>query len=127
MRDELDRRYRDYIACLNRRDWDDLGRHVAAEVVHNGATLGVAGYRAMLERDVAAIPDLQFRIDFLVIEAPRVAARLLFDCTPTGDLFGIPVNGRRIRFSENVFYRFADGLIHEVWSVVDLAAIRAQA
>lgn len=126
MRDELDRRYRDYIACLNRRDWDDLRLFVDADVVHNGTVLGVAGYRAMLERDVAAIPDLQFEIHFLVIEAPHVAARLQFDCTPTGDLFSIPVDGRRIRFTENVFYGFAEGLIRHVWSVIDLAAIRAQ-
>jgi predicted ester cyclase len=55
-----------------------------------------------------------------------VASRLVFDCTPAGELFGLPVNGRRIRFSENVFYQFSGGLIAQVWSVIDKAAIEVQ-
>ena len=55
-----------------------------------------------------------------------MAARLLFDCTPVGGFLGLPVNGRRVSFAENVFYGFADGRIEEVWSVIDRAAIEAQ-
>jgi predicted ester cyclase len=36
------------------------------------------------------------------------------------------VNGRRLRFSENVFYAFRDGKIARVWSVIDKAAIESQ-
>jgi predicted ester cyclase len=125
-RDELEGRYRGYIDCLNRRDWAGLGAFVAEAAEYNGERVGLAGYRRMLERDVAAIPDLVFRIDVLVIEPPVVAARLIFDCTPAGELFGLPVNGKRVRFTENVFYRFADGRVASVWSVIDQAAIRAQ-
>ena len=67
-----------------------------------------------------------FKIDFLVCEPPYVAARLIFDCTPKGELFGLPVNGKRVSFTENVFYRFANGKIETVWSVIDKAAIAAQ-
>lgn len=42
--------YRDYIACLNRQDWDDLGLYVHEEAVHNGRALGLDGYRRMLEQ-----------------------------------------------------------------------------
>ncbi len=80
----------------------------------------------MLEDDVAAIPDLIFKIDFIVCEPPQVAARLVFDCTPKGELFGLPVNGKRVSFTENVFYRFTAGKIDTVWSVIDQAAIAAQ-
>ena len=80
----------------------------------------------MLERDVAAIPDLVFGIDFLVVQPPVVGARLRFDCTPVGELFGLPVHGRRVSFSENVFYRFVDGRIGTVWSVIDRAAVEEQ-
>jgi predicted ester cyclase len=41
-------------------------------VQRNGEALGLAGYRKMLEGDFAAIPDLQFNIDFLVSEPPYV-------------------------------------------------------
>ena len=63
---------------------------------------------------------------FLISEPPHVGARLLFDCTPKGELFGLPVNGKRVYFTENVFYQFTNGRIEIVWSVIDQAAIKAQ-
>ncbi|MCW6512895.1 ester cyclase [Lichenifustis flavocetrariae] len=125
-KDELLDRYRAYIDCLNRRDWSRLGDHVGDKARHNGKEIGLVGYRSMLEGDVAAIPDLTFNIDFLVADPPVIGARLLFDCTPQGELFGLPVNGRRVTFTENVFYRFEDGKVETVWSVIDVAAIQAQ-
>jgi len=80
----------------------------------------------MLEGDFLAIPDLHFDIDFLISEPPRVGSRLRFDCTPKGLLFGMPLNGKRVSFTENVFYEFRDGRIEEVWSVIDKAAIASQ-
>lgn len=118
--------YRAYIACLNRRDWGDLPGFVHREVTHNGAALGVPGYRAMLERDVEAIPDLRFAVASLVGDASSVAARLLFDCRPRGRFLDLPVDGRRVRFAEHAFYGFDDGRIRTVWSIVDRKAIAAQ-
>ncbi|KTT32855.1 ester cyclase [Pseudomonas rhizoryzae] len=118
--------YQAYLDCLNRQAWAELGRYVDDAVEHNGRPLGLAGYRAMLEGDHAAIPDLQFVARLLVVEPPWLAAQLDFDCTPHGELFCLPVNGRRVRFSEHVFYRFAKGRICEVRSVIDRAAIAAQ-
>jgi predicted ester cyclase len=45
---------------------------------------------------------------------------------PKGLFLGLPVNGRRIVFTENVFYRFHDERIAEVWSIIDKGAIEAQ-
>jgi predicted ester cyclase len=124
--EELRERYLGYIDCLNRQDWAHLGDYVADEVQRNGEVLGLGGYRTMLEGDFTAIPDLIFKIDFTVSEPPFVGARLIFDCTPEGELFGLPVNGKRVVFTENVFYRFANDKIKTVWSVIDQAAIKAQ-
>ncbi len=118
--------YRAYIACLNAQDWAELGRFVADDVRHNGRPFGLAGYRAMLERDFDAIPDLHFEIELLVSESPYVASRLRFVCTPRAELFGLPVNGKRISFCESVFYEFREGRVAEVWSIIDKAAIEAQ-
>lgn len=123
---ELAHVYREYIACLNRQGWDELGRFVAEDACRNGRPLGLAGYRAMLVKDFEDIPDLRFDIRLLVVEPPRVAARLGFDCTPRGRFLGLDVNGRRVSFTENVLYEFRDGRIAQVWSVIDKAAIEAQ-
>jgi predicted ester cyclase len=118
--------YRDYIACLNAQDWSRLGQFVAETVRYNGKPIGLAGYRQMLVEDHRAIPDLHFTIDLLVSEPPHVACRLVFACTPTGLLFGFPVNGRKVSFAENVIYEFRDGRIVTVWSVIDKAAVGEQ-
>jgi len=122
----LSRRYRGYIACLNKQDWPTLSQFVHENVHYNGRRVGLSGYREMLEADFRAIPDLQFNIELLISEPPRIASRLRFDCTPKGMLFGMAVNGRRVQFAENVFYEFRDGLIANVWSIIDKAAIEAQ-
>jgi predicted ester cyclase len=80
----------------------------------------------MLVRDFEEIRDLKFNIELLICEPPHVASRLRFDCRPRGLFLGLRVNGRRVNFAENVFYRFRDERIAEVWSVVDKAAIEAQ-
>jgi predicted ester cyclase len=123
---DLSEIYRDYIACLNRQDWQALGQFVHDEASHNGQMLGLSGYRRMLERDFREIPDLHFEIQLLISDPPHIAARLGFDCTPVGAFLALPVNGKKVSFAENVFYEFRDGKIWRVWSVIDKAAIEAQ-
>lgn len=122
----LRERYRGYINCLNRQDWAILNQFVDDDVHYNGERVGLDGYRAMLENDFRHIPDLHFVTDLLIADSPRVASRLLFDCTPVAELFGLPVNGRRVSFTENVFYEWRAGRIQHVYSVIDKAAIEAQ-
>jgi len=123
---DLEATYRDYITCLNKQDWTNLGQFVHEDVHHNGKPLGLDGYRAMLEADYEQIPDLHFNIELLVADPPHIASRLRFDVTPKGNFMGLPVNGRKVTFCENVFYLFHDQKIREVWSVIDKAAIEAQ-
>ena len=123
---DLSNIYRSYIACLNKQDWPKLGRFVNEGVHYNGKRIGLSGYREMLEGDFRAIPDLYFDIHLLISDPPRVGSRLRFDCTPKGLLFGLPVNGRRVSFTENVFYEFKDKRIEHVWSVIDKTTIESQ-
>ena len=122
----LGERYLAYIDRLNRRDWNGLRDFVADDVIYNGESIGFAAYRAMLVTNCNDIPDLQFVIGMVVADGAHLASRLPFDCTPVGFFMGLPVNGRRVTSSENVFYRFDRVRIAEVWSVVDKSAIEAQ-
>jgi predicted ester cyclase len=118
--------YRDYIACLNKQDWPNLEKFVDDDVHYNGRRIGISGYREMLERDFHEIPDLHFSVQLLMSDPPYIASRLGFDCTPRGKFLGLHVNGKRVSFAENVFYRFRAAKIEQVWSVIDKAAIEAQ-
>lgn len=118
--------YRDYIGCLNKQDWPNLGQYVDDDANYNGQRIGLSGYREMLERDFREIPDLYFNIQLLISDPPYIASRLGFACTPKGMFLGLAVNGQRVSFTENVFYQFRNGKIEQVWSVIDKAAIEAQ-
>jgi predicted ester cyclase len=83
-------------------------------------------YAGMIAQDVRAIPDLSFRIDLCVTSHDVVACRLWFDCTPEREFAGITPTGRRVTFAEHVFYRFRDGRIERVWSLIDTNAVRDQ-
>lgn len=123
---ELDSAYHAYIRCLNEQNWPMLHLHVHENVQYNDRLVKLAGYRQMLENDFLQIPDLHFNVQLLVTDSLNVAARLGFDCSPKGVFLGLPVNGKKVRFTENVFYQFHEGRIHKVWSVIDKAAIEAQ-
>jgi len=123
---DLKQIYRDYIDCLNEQAWSRLGTFVAGDIAHNSNPLGLAGYRKMLEQDYAAIPDLRFNVEMMISEYPYLGSRLRFDCSPTGVFLGLPVNGRRVSFHENVFYQFDNNKIVRVRSIIDKAALEAQ-
>lgn len=118
--------YGDYLDCLNARRWRDLENYVRPDVEHNGQRIGLGGYREMLEEDVRSIPDLFFKATHLIAEPPFIAARLNFECHPVGTLFGLRVDGKLVRFQENVFYEFTGSLIHKVHSVIDKTGITGQ-
>jgi predicted ester cyclase len=123
---DLRQHYTDYIAALNERRFDDLRLFVADEIVYNEKRWTAADYRALLEDDVRRIPDLHYDVRQLVVEGDAVASRIHFDCTPSRSFHGLTTAGRRISFDEHVFYRFVDGRIVQVWSLLDLDAVRSQ-
>jgi predicted ester cyclase len=107
--------YRDYIACLNSQDWPRLEQFVHNEVYYNGRQIGLAGYRNLLERDFYEIPDLRFNVQLLVSDPPYIASRLGFDCSPKEKFLGLDINGKKVSFTENVFYEFQREKIWRVW------------
>ncbi|MCV7170091.1 ester cyclase [Mycobacterium manitobense] len=125
--DDLLNVYRAYLQCLNERQWPRLGEFVADQLSYNGRRMTLQDYRAMLEGDIDAIPDLQFRPEVLIAEDDVVACRLFFECTPRHAFLGFEPTGGQVSFPEHVFYRFDDDRrIAEVRSVIDVQAIREQ-
>jgi predicted ester cyclase len=123
---DLEKTYRSYIAVLNDRRLDDLDDFVHDQVIYNGERWSRDKYRSLLADDTRTIPDLHYEIQLLIADSTHVSCRLWFDCTPQGEFLGIDVAGRRVSFTEHVFYRFRAGRIEEVWSVIDTDGIRRQ-
>ena len=51
---------------------------------------------------------------------------MVMEATQTGEIFGIPATGRKIRFDVHERCRFADGKLAERWATVDLEHIKRQ-
>lgn len=123
---EITRFYERYIDCLNSKKPDDLNQFVNEKLVYNKKPIELKDYQEMLAQNFRDIPDLHFKIDFIIPGENRVASRLIFHCTPVGKFMGISVNGKKVLFSEHVFYELVNGKISEVWSLIDTDAIREQ-
>ena len=122
----LDQHYLRYIDVLNERRFDDLPAFVADELRYNDAPISGVQYREMLEDDVRRIPDLFFDVQHLVVAEDQVACRLRFECTPVEVFQEFEPTGEPVIFTEHVFYRFEGDHIVQVWSLLDLAALRRQ-
>jgi predicted ester cyclase len=120
----LENHYRDYLRALNERRFDDLAGFVHDELTYNDEPMTRREYQDLIAADVAAVPDLTYVAGLLVVSGEQVACRLTFDCTPVAEFQGVAPTGRRIAFAEHVFYRFHEGRIAHVWSLIDRDAIR---
>jgi predicted ester cyclase len=123
---ELEQRYRAYLAALNERRFEDLDQFVHDRLTYNDEPMTRRQYRDLIADDVAAVPDLVFDVGMLVVADYEVACRLMFDCTPEHEFLGFSPNGQRIAFTEHVFYRYREGRIANVWSLIDRKAIEQQ-
>ena len=124
---ELDNeaRYRHYIDQLNDRRLD-LAEFVCEELTYDGRAMTRPDYQNLIAGDVAAIPDLFFNIQVLVVEGDWIACRLHFACAPQSEFLGLQPNGRSVSFAEHVFYKLRDGKICEVLSLIDRPAVERQ-
>jgi steroid delta-isomerase-like uncharacterized protein len=104
---------------------------VAPDVIMNLAELpepqrGQEVWRQGFEMMKHAFPDLRAHIEDLVAAGDKVAVRLRFHGTHSGDFLGIPATGRAIEYVSHEFYRVADGLIAEEWICSDMATLLRQ-
>ncbi|KAI0379613.1 SnoaL-domain-containing protein [Hypomontagnella monticulosa] len=126
---ELEDKYRQYIGCINAQTMEaELHRFCHPQVVHNTKALTIEEYRLLIQEAFTAIPDITFGLHTVVVDerAQRVAVRIEFSGTPIGVFAGVKPNGRSVSFCEHVTYRFEEGKIARVWSIVDWPSYQAQ-
>jgi steroid delta-isomerase-like uncharacterized protein len=119
------------LAAFNAGDADKCLSFTAPGLVMNLAELpeprhGQPAWRQGFEMMKQAFPDLQAHIEDIVAAGDRVALRLRFRGTHSGQFLGIPPTGRPIEYVSHEFYRVADGLIAEEWICSDTATLFRQ-
>jgi len=117
--------------AFNAGDTDACLARIAPDLITNLAELpepqhGREAWRQGFEMMRHAFPDLQAHIEDIFGAEDKVAVRVRFRGTHSGEFLGIPATGRSIQYASHEFYRIADGLIAEEWICSDMATLLRQ-
>jgi predicted ester cyclase len=92
-----------------------------------GLAPGLEGLKAFRRQVNAAIPDEHISITAVRFEGDDIIeADMVMEATQTGEIFGIPATGRKIRFEVRERCRFVGDKLGERWARVDLEGIKRQ-
>ena len=112
-----------YDELWNRWSLDVADEIVSEEVRFRGSrgieVTGRQEFKRYVDTTRSAFPDWHNRIDELLAVADRVATRMTWSGTHTGELAGIAPTGARFEYPGAAFFRLADGVIAEAWVVGD--------
>jgi steroid delta-isomerase-like uncharacterized protein len=117
--------------AFNAGDTSECLARIAPDLIINLAELpgpqhGRETWRQGFEMMRDAFPDLRAHIEDIVAAEDKVAVRLRFRGTHSGEFLGIPASGRVVEYVSHEFYRIADGLIAEEWICSDTATLLGQ-
>ncbi|MCI0441064.1 MAG: ester cyclase [Chloroflexi bacterium] len=117
------------IETLNRGDLEGYLRLYDSRVVlhgYQGVEPGIESVRQFYQGFTAAFSDLKVRLDDVLAEGDRVAARFTTTGTSTGPLMGMPPTGKQVTFGGITILRFAGGKCVERWSQSDFLGLMQQ-
>ncbi|GAB7043824.1 MULTISPECIES: ester cyclase [Catenuloplanes] len=118
--------YRDYIEAINNREFDRMHEFAHERLTFNGEPVSRDEYVATMKAHLAAVRDFTWRLDDLVVEDDRVAARLTDTGVPVTEWLGLQPTGRSVEFTEYAFYHFTDGRFDDMWYLLDVQRIQDQ-
>lgn len=84
------------------------------------------GFRKLVLATRKAFPDVHVQIEDLVADDDFAVFHDKVEATSKDDFFGVPPNGRRLRWTEIHFLKIAGGKIIEHWSNFDQLGILQQ-
>ncbi len=125
---ELIHRY--YEALWNRWDFALADELIAESIIFRGSlgvsVQGLEGFRHYMRTVRAAFPDFHNRIEELIAEYGRVAARLTYTGTHQGEVLGIAPTGGRVSYVGVALFRVIDNRIAEGWVLGDVHGLMQQ-
>jgi len=105
---------------------DELFHPDASSPSAPGLPNGPEGVKIIATMFREAFPDYRMRIEDVVAEDDRVAARFTQGGTHKGELFGVPATGKQVEWGEIGILRIADGKVVESWYDVDMLGLMGQ-
>ncbi|UQU62686.1 ester cyclase [Couchioplanes caeruleus] len=118
--------YAAYLEAANAREFHRMAEFAHDTIVFNGDTVSRDAYVAAMRQAVGSVQNYTWRLDDLIIEGERVAARLTVTGTPVKQWLGLQPTGRHVTFTEYAFYHFREGRFDRMWYLLDTRAIEEQ-
>jgi steroid delta-isomerase-like uncharacterized protein len=117
--------------AFNGGDADQCLAFAAPDLIINLAELpepqhGHEVWRQGFELMKRAFPDLQAHVEDIFAAEDKVAVRLRFRGTHSGEFLGVPATGRSVEYVSHEIYRVDDGIIAEEWICSDMASLLGQ-
>lgn len=122
-RENVIRRYLDYLDACNRRAWADLASFLAESVLVNGQVQTRAAYVENVVATTVVFPDYRWELRRAVAEGEWLAVHLHDAGTRSRPFLSAPGDGARVETDEFNMYRIVNGLIHEVEGTADNARL----
>jgi steroid delta-isomerase-like uncharacterized protein len=114
--------HRLYDQAWNQGDQAAIDELYAADVViHNAAPrtpAGIEGVRRTIGGFRAAVPDIQFTLEELIVDGDMVANRWSMTGTQQGEFMGTPATGEKMTMSGLAMVRVANDKIVEIWTAM---------
>lgn len=128
---DLRARHSAFLDICNARNWSLLPTVISSNIMIQNNPVGLAAFAPFMANMVQQIPDLHFVPELVVADPTNntLACRFTFTCNPIGEFWGLPINGRKVTFSEHMILVFNDegeGKIEKCWTIPDIEAVRRQ-
>jgi steroid delta-isomerase-like uncharacterized protein len=121
---------RRYQEIYNSNHLDALGEVLAEDLampkVMAGMPAGLEGAKQVHQKTLLGMPDWHTVIDELIAEGDKVAARITMTGTHTGNFWGFPASGKKVKFTGIYIVRIQDGKIVEHWGEEDSISLLQQ-
>ncbi|NIM92159.1 MAG: ester cyclase [Anaerolineales bacterium] len=117
----------DLVVALN---LDNLEEYFTDDVVVHVPFLdlppGREGLRVLYGSFPGAISDVVLTFEDQIAEGDQVVTRWSSEFTHTGDLFGVPATGKRVKQSGIMIYRIKGGKVVEQWAEANMMGLMQQ-
>ena len=87
---------------------------------------GLEGFRGYLQTVWNAFPDFKNTIEDIISEGDKVVARILYEGTHEGELFGMAPTGNKVSYPGIAIFRLEKRKIVECWVVGDTLGLMRQ-
>jgi steroid delta-isomerase-like uncharacterized protein len=123
---DMDRFVKRLVNAYNQRSLDDFDNLLTDDVVlvrDEEKAHGRDEFKAVLRRLQRAFPDLEYRVDDVIVAGDRIALRWQARGTHRDEYLGVAATGRAVSYSGVTIYELRGERVARIWVAADLLSL----